>query len=184
MLWHSLPKEQVLTSLKTDAQTGLSADEAQARLADGRNVLQGKKPKTVLQRFLSQFADFMILILLAAAAVSFITSRISGENGFTDCAVILGIVVLNAVIGTVQETRAQKALDALRKLSAPHAIVLRDGRETQIDASDVVPGDVLLLMAGDRVPADARLLTAVGITTQESALTGESMPCEKDADAV
>ena len=114
MHWHSLPKEQVLQALHANAQTGLSAPEAQARLADGRNVLQGKKPKTVLQRFLSQFADFMILILLAAAAVSFVTARLSGENGFTDCAVILGIVVLNAVIGTVQETRAQKALDRLR----------------------------------------------------------------------
>ena len=184
MLWHSLPKEQVLRALETNAQTGLSAAAAQARLQDGRNVLQGKKPKTIPQRFLSQFADFMILILLAAAAVSFITARISGENGFTDCAVILAIVVLNAVIGTVQETRAQKALDALKKLSAPHAVVLRDGRETQIDACDVVPGDLLLLAAGDRVPADARLLTAVGVTTQESALTGESMPCEKDANAV
>ncbi len=184
MLWHGLSKEQVLQSLETNAQTGLSAQEAQARLADGRNILQGRKPKTVLQRFLSQFADFMILILLAAAAVSFVTSRINHEDGFTDCAVILGIVVLNAVIGTVQETRAQKALDALKKLSAPHAAVLRDSRETQIDAADVVPGDILLLSAGDRVPADARLLTAVGVTTQESALTGESMPCEKDADTV
>ncbi len=184
MLWHSLPKEQVLTTLRTQAQTGLSADEALARLRDGENVLQGKKPKTVVQRFVSQFADFMILILLAAAAVSFITARINHESGWTDCAVILAIVVLNAVIGTVQETRAQKALDALKKLSAPHAAVLRDGREMQIDAGSVVPGDILLLSAGDRVAADARLLTAVGLTTQESALTGESMPCEKDADAV
>ena len=184
MHWHSLPKEQVLQALHANAQTGLSAPEAQARLADGRNVLQGKKPKTVLQRFLSQFADFMILILLAAAAVSFVTARLSGENGFTDCAVILGIVVLNAVIGTVQETRAQKALDALQKLSAPHAAVLRDGQEMRIDASEVVPGDILLLSAGGRIAADARLLTAVGVTTQESALTGEAMPCEKDADAV
>ena len=184
MLWHSLPKEQVLQSLRSDAQTGLSAPEAATRLADGRNTLQGKKKTTVLQRFLSQFADFMILILLAAAVVSFVTSRLSGENGFTDCAVILAIVVLNAVIGTVQETRAQKALDALKKLSAPHALVLRDGSQMQIDASDVVPGDILLLSAGDCISADARLLTAVGLTTQESALTGESMPCEKDADAV
>ena len=184
MHWHSFAKEYVLHTLQTDARTGLSEMQAQARLADGRNVLQGKKPKAVWQRFLSQFADFMILILLAAAAVSFVTARLSGENGFTDCAVILGIVLVNAVIGTVQETRAQKALDALRKLSAPHAVVLRDGRETQIDAALVVPGDILLLHAGDRVAADARLLTAVGLTTQESALTGEAMPCEKDADAV
>ena len=115
MNWHSVPKEQVLRALETDAQTGLSAEEAASRLAAGRNVLQGKKPKTIPQRFLSQFADFMILILLAAAAVSFVTSRIQGESGFTDSAVILGIVFLNAVIGTVQETRAQKALDALKK---------------------------------------------------------------------
>ena len=145
MLWHSLPKEQVLTTLRTQAQAGLSADEALARLRDGENVLQGKKPKTVVQRFVSQFTDFMILILLAAAAVSFITARINHESGWTDCAVILAIVVLNAVIGTVQETRAQKALDALKKLSAPHAAVLRDGREMQIDAGSVVPGDILLL---------------------------------------
>ena len=183
MNWHSMAKQEILERLGCDPQSGISAREAAARLERGRNTLQGRAPKTVLQRFLSQFADFMILILLAAAAVSFVTARISGEGDLTDPLVILGIVVLNAVIGTVQETRAQKALDALKKMSAPHANVMRGGREMQIDAAEVVPGDLLLLAAGDRVPADARLLTAVGVTTQESALTGESMPCEKDANA-
>ena len=183
MNWHSMTKQEIPAYLGSDTHTGLTAAQAAARLERGQNTLRGQPPRTLPQRFLSQFSDFMILILLAAAAVSFVTARISGEGGLTDSLVILGIVVLNAVIGTVQETRAQKALDALKKLSAPHANVIRDGREMQIDAAQVVPGDLLLLAAGDRVPADARLLTAVGVTTQESALTGESMPCEKDADA-
>lgn len=173
--------QDVLSALHT-TQTGLSHAQAQERLErDGANVLRGKKPKTIVQRFLSQFADFMILILLGAAAVSFVTARLNGEDGFTDSAVILGIVVLNAVIGTVQETRAQKALDALKKMSAPHAAVLRDGQTCRVEASQIVRGDVVVLSAGDCVPADARLLSAVGLTTQESALTGESMPCEKAA---
>ena len=184
MQWHTMEKAQALEHLQSDAEAGLTQETAEERLANGKNQLVSGQRKTLLQLFLAQFADFMIVILLAAAAVSFVTARLSGEGGLTDSLVILGIVVLNAVIGTVQQTRAQKALDALKKLSAPHALVLRDGREMRIDAQDVVPGDLLLLAAGDRVPADARLLTAVGVTTQESALTGEAMPCEKDADAV
>ena len=183
MDWHSGTREQVLQRLQSDAAAGLSPQQVRARLELGANRLQTKPPKTVLQRFFAQFADFMIVILLAAAAVSFVTSRISGDGGVTDSLVILGIVVLNAAIGTVQETRAQKALDALKQMSAPHAVVMRGGREMRVDAAEVVPGDLLLLAAGDRVPADARLLTSTGVTTQESALTGESMPCEKDAEA-
>lgn len=184
MNWHSMATQEVLNALHT-TQTGLSHAQAQERLErDGANTLRGKKPKTIIQRFFSQFADFMILILLGAAAVSFVTARLNGEDGFTDSAVILGIVVLNAIIGTVQEAKAQKALDALKKLSAPHATVLRDGQQLCIEASQVVCGDIVLLAAGDCVPADARLLTAVGLTTQESALTGESMPCEKSVEEV
>ena len=184
MTWHDQTAAQALCALQSNAQTGLAAEDAQARqLSYGKNILQTQKPPGILRRFFGQFADFMILILLAAAAVSFVTARIRGESGLADTLVILGIVILNAVIGTVQETRAQKALDALQKLSAPHAAVLRSGKRISVDASDVVPGDILLLSAGDRVAADARLLSCTGLTTQESALTGESLPCEKDADA-
>ena len=184
MEWHNKTRAQTLNALKSDAKAGLSSDDAAKRQTQyGQNRLQTQKPPGIFRRFLAQFADFMILILLAAAAVSFITARIQGEDGLTDALVILGIVVLNAVIGTVQETRAQKSLDALQKLSAPHASVLRDGKQFSVDASDVVPGDILILNAGDRIAADARLLESVGLTTQESALTGESLPCEKDADA-
>lgn len=175
---------QVLSALSS-AQDGLSESTAKKRLEEtGKNRLQTKKPESILHRFLSQFADFMILILLAAAGISFVTARMNGEDGFVDSAVILGIVILNAIIGTVQETKAQNALDALRKMSAPKATVLRDGVQREIEACDVVPGDVLVLSAGDRIPADARLLSGVRVTTQESALTGESMPCEKDATLV
>ena len=185
MEWHNQTCAQTLQALRSSEQTGLSAAQAEERLRQyGANILQTKKPPSVVRRFFGQFADLMILILLAAAAVSYITGRIQGESGLADSLVILGIVVLNAVIGTVQQTRAQKALDALRQLSAPHAAVLRDGKRISVEASTVVPGDILLLSAGDRIAADARLLTAVGLTTQESALTGESLPCEKDADAM
>ena len=126
----------------------------------------------------------MILILLAAAAVSFVVACTEGDPmEFFEPGLILLIVILNAVMGMLQESKAEKALDALKSMSAPHARVLRDGKEQVIDAAQLVPGDVLKLEAGDFVPADARLLHSVSLKSEESALTGESVPAEKDASA-
>ena len=150
----------------------------------GPNKLSESKKKTNLQRFLEQFKDVMIIILLLAAAVSFVVACFGHDPmEFFEPALILLIVVLNAVLGVVQESKAEKALDALKNMSAPHARVLRDGAEQVIDASGLVPGDIIRLEAGDFVPADARLLKSAGLKSEESALTGESVPSEKDAEA-
>ena len=183
MEYFSSKAEQVLQSLQTDPAQGLSAAEADRRLEQhGANVLREKKKKTNLQRFLDQFKDVMILILIAAAIVSFVIACIEGNPGeFFEPALILLIVILNAVMGMLQESKAEKALDALKSMSAPHARVLRDGTEQIVDAASLVPGDIIRLEAGDFVPADARLLHSAGLKSEESALTGESVPSEKDA---
>lgn len=125
----------------------------------------------------------MVLILLAAAAVSFGVSWVRGDGEYVDSLIILAIVVVNAVIGTVQERRADKAIEALKKLSSPHAQVLREGKRQRVESWELVPGDIVILQAGDLVPADLRLLRSVELKTEESALTGESLPAEKDAQA-
>ena len=177
--------EEVLDAYETDRTRGLTADEAQQRLERyGENKLNEKKKKTFLQRFFGQFKDVMIIILLIAAVISFVVACVEGEpTEFFEPVLILLIVVLNAVMGVMQESKAEKALDALKNMSAPHARVKRDGEERIIDASQLVPGDIILLEAGDFVPADARLLHSVSLKSEESALTGESVPAEKDAQA-
>ena len=185
MAYHNESTESVLHTLGADPNAGLTGETAAARLSEyGENRLREKKKKSTLRRFLDQFKDVMILILLAAAAVSFVVACTEGDPmEFFEPGLILLIVILNAVMGMLQESKAEKALDALKSMSAPHARVLRDGKEQVIDAALLVPGDVLKLEAGDFVPADARLLHSVSLKSEESALTGESVPAEKDASA-
>jgi len=180
---HSSSTQEVLDRLGADVQNGLTADEvAERREQYGENRLREKKKKTTLQRFLDQFKDVMILILIAAAIVSFTVVCVEKNWGeLFEPALILLIVVLNAILGVYQEGKAEKALDALKNMSAPHARVIRDGGESIIDAAELVPGDIICLEAGDFVPADARLLQSVSLKSEESALTGESVPSEKDA---
>ncbi len=172
MNYHSMSKEEVLRKLSLKEGTG------------GKNRLNASKKKSILTRFLSQFSDFMILVLLAAAAISFAVSLISKDGDFIDPIIILVIVVLNAVIGVIEESRADNALEALKQMSAPTAKIRRAGREFTVDAEDVRIGDTLLLKAGDRVSADARIIKSVGMEADESALTGEAMPVLKDGDCV
>ena len=185
MSLHSQSQAQVLNQLAVDPASGLSAAEVTARLERyGENKLREKKKKTTFQRFLDQFKDVMILILIAAAIVSFVVVCVEQNWGeLFEPALILLIVILNAVMGVYQEGKAEKALDALKNMSAPHARVIRDGKETVIDAAQLVPGDIIRLEAGDFVPADCRLLQSAGLKSEESALTGESVPSEKDAEA-
>ena len=182
---HSKTREEVLKSLSSNAERGLTSSQvAELQGKFGPNKLSEGKKKTNLQRFLEQFKDVMIIILLLAAAVSFVVACFGHDPmEFFEPALILLIVVLNAVLGVVQESKAEKALDALKNMSAPHARVIRDGAEQVIDASGLVPGDIIRLEAGDFVPADARLLKSAGLKSEESALTGESVPSEKDAEA-
>lgn len=179
------PKDEVIKTLNSNLETGLSSQKVNELLLKfGENRLQEKKKKSTFQRFIDQFKDVMIIILIIAAIVSFVIACIEGNpKEFFEPALIVLIVVLNAVIGVMQESKAEKALDALKNLSAPHARVLRDGEEMIIDAANLVPGDIIKLEAGDFVPADARLLHSSGLKSEESALTGESVPSEKDADA-
>ncbi len=183
MIFHSEPIDLILKELSSDQTFGLTNTYAKSALQrHGENRLTGRRKKTFLERFAEQFKDVMILILIAAAIVSFVIACIEGNpKEFFEPALILLIVILNAIMGVVQESKAEKALDALKSLSTPHARVLRDGSETTIDASQLVPGDIIHLEAGDFIPADARLLKSVSLKSEESALTGESVPSEKNA---
>ncbi len=183
---HNADAQTICGALNTSADSGLSQKEAQLRLNQhGPNKLAEKKRKPLLARFFDQFKDVMILILLAAAAVSFIVA-VNGHDPseFFEPLLIVLIVVLNAVMGMVQESKAEAALEALENMSAPHARVLREGKELSIDAWRLVPGDIILLEAGDYVPADARLIQSASLQCEESALTGESVPVQKNANEV
>ena len=182
---YSQKVNELLSELNTDKQNGLSSAEVLVRKGKyGANKLREKKKKTTMQRFLDQFKDAMILILIAAAIISFVVVCVEQNWGeLFEPALIVLIVILNAVMGVYQEGKAEKALDALKNMSAPHARVIRDGEEKIIDASELVPGDIIRLEAGDFVPADARLLHSAGLKSEESALTGESVPSEKDYQA-
>lgn len=184
LLYDHDTKETVLQKLGVQEETGLTAAAAQERLAKyGANSLREKKKKSMVERFIEQFKDVMILILLVAAAISFGIACYEGNpKEFFEPALILLIVLLNAAMGVMQESKAEKALDALKNLSAPHARAIRDGIEQIIEAKDLVPGDIIKLEAGDFIPADARLLRSVSLKSEESALTGESVPSEKYAD--
>ena len=185
MEWQSLSVAECAKKLKTTADAGLTARQAERRLREtGPNELTPPKKNSFLRRFLAQFCDFMVLILLAAAAVSFATSYWQKNGDYIDSVIILAIVMVNAVIGVVQESRAERAIEALRRMSSPRARVVRSGRESVIDAVRLVPGDLVVLKAGDLVPADLRVTESYGLQAEESALTGESLPSHKEADAV
>lgn len=174
---------EVIRELESSRERGLSAKEAAKRLNQyGKNEFTEKKKKGFLRRFFEQFEDFMILVLIAAAVISFVASVLEGNTDFTDPVIILAIVVLNAVLGVVQEEKAEKSLEALKKISAPTAIVRRDGVRMEIPAVKLVPGDIIEVEAGAYVPADARLLSCVQLKVDESALTGESLPVKKSAE--
>lgn len=177
--WHAKSAEEALKELMTVRRTGLTTLEARKRLEKfGKNELERPKAKGLLRQLLEQIRDPMIIVLLVAAALSLIAS---GGEDWIDAVIILGIVSVNAIISISQEDSAERALEALRDLSAPLARVLRDGVLTLVETSMLVPGDIVRLEAGDLVPADARILEAHGLRTDESAMTGESVPVEKEA---
>ena len=185
MEYYTQTMSEVLHSLSSDQANGLNSDTVSKLQAQyGPNKLKEKKKKSNLKRFGEQFKDVMILILIAAAIVSFIIACIEkNPQEFFEPLLILLIVILNAIMGVMQESKAEKALDALKNMSAPHARVIRNGKEEIIDATELVPGDIIKLEAGDFIPADARLLYSTSLKCEESALTGESVPSEKDYSA-
>ncbi len=185
MIFHNETLSNIARELSSDLNLGLTTAKVSEKLETyGENKLKEKKKKTTFERFLEQFKDVMILILIAAAVISFVIACIEGNpKEFFEPVLILVIVIMNAVMGVMQESKAEKALDALKSMSAPHARVIRNGEEGIIDAAKLVPGDIIRLEAGDFIPADARLIKSAGLKCEESALTGESVPSEKDASA-
>lgn len=177
--------EDVLAAQSSNAETGLSAAEAASRLASvGPNKLDEEEKTPMWKRFFEQMADPMVIMLLVAAAISVITGFIQGEPEWADAAIILSVVILNSVLGVVQEAKSEQALEALQEMSAAQSKVIRDGKLVHLPSSELVPGDVVLLEAGDSVPADCRVLESASMKIEEAALTGESVPVEKHADAI
>jgi Ca2+-transporting ATPase len=178
MQFHTQPLSALESELKTRA-SGLREEDVQNRLNEhGRNVLQAAKKKTWVSMFLGQFVDFMILVLIAAAIISGVIGEV------TDAVVILSIVVINAIIGFIQEWRAEKAMEALENMAASHARVIRDGKQSDIEASGLVPGDVIILESGNIIPADIRFMETHTLKVDESSLTGESTNVEKNTEAL
>lgn len=184
MKHYLIDKLEVLETLKTSKDAGLSAGEAERRLTEnGKNKLIEGKKKTLLQRLLSQLADPMVLVLIGAAIVSGIVSVVEKESP-TDVIIILAVVILNTVLGVLQESKAEKAIDALKEMAAATSKVIRDGKHLVIKSEDLVCGDVVILEAGDAVPADGRIIESASLKIEEAALTGESVPADKVEEAL
>jgi len=179
MLWYQISPEDTCKELKSDLNNGLLPDEAAERLAEsGPNELKRKEGPSLLSMFLNQLKDFLVLILVGASIVSILVGEV------TDSLVIIGIVLINAVLGVFQEFRANKALEALKQMTSPNAKVIRQGEVITIPASELVPGDLVILETGDYVPADLRITQSVNLKIEEAALTGESIAVEKDPDII
>ena len=177
--WFNKSVSEVQKDLNTDCESGLTSQQVEQRRNEyGFNELKTKKKKSFLVKFLEQFKDFMIIVLIISAIISGIIGVVEGE-GITDTIIILIVVIVNAIIGVMQENKAEKSLEALQKLSNHVAKVMRDGNLVVVPSKELVPGDVVILETGDFVPADLRLIEAVNLKSQESALTGESVPVEK-----
>jgi len=179
--WFNKSVEKTIGDLNTDAQNGLTSEEAKTRVEKyGLNELKAKKKKSLFQKFLEQFKDFSIIVLIIAAVVSGIVGVAEGE-GITDTIIILIVVIVNAIIGVAQESKAEKSLEALQKLSDHAAKVIRNGKMEVIPSKDLVPGDIVIIETGDYISADLRIIEAINLKSQEASLTGESVPVEKMA---
>lgn len=182
--WYQKEVEEVKEELSTNLEKGLTSKQVEEKQETiGFNELKAKKKKSLLVKFLEQFKDFMIIVLIIAAIVSGIIGVLQGE-GITDTIIILIVVIVNAIIGVAQENKAEKSLEALQKLSAHASKVIRDGKLCVVQSRELVPGDIVVLDTGDYVPADLRIIEAVNLKSQESALTGESVPVEKTIDKI
>ena len=183
MRYYCEDKDRVLSELNS-TEAGLSQNEAQIRLEqNGKNRLEAAKPKSLFKRFVEQLADPMIIILIIAAAISGVLAVIENES-FTDVIIILAVVLINAILGVYQESKAEKAIEALQEMSAATSKVMRDGKVQTVHSEDLVVGDIILLEAGDAVPADARILESASLKVEEAALTGESVPVTKFIDII
>lgn len=180
MNWYSKDIKEVLAHFTADKNRGLSEAEAKKRLeATGRNRLEEKRKKGLFSKFIQQMSDFMVIILIAAAVLSLFISIIDGDADFVDPVIIIAIVLLNATMGIIQESKAEKAIESLQKLSAPKSTVLRGGQKLEIDSECIVTGDIIFFETGDCITADARIIESAALSVEESSLTGESEPALK-----
>ena len=184
-MWETLRKEEVLIKLKTSKKEGLSKVEVHERQQKyGKNKLEDTKKETILVKFIKQFNDFMIIILIFASIISAGISYMQGENDYIDSIIIIAIVILNALMGVIQEAKAEKSIEALKEMTPPKAKVIRENETKEINAEELVPGDVIILEAGNCVPADCRLLETHNLKIEESSLTGETEPVLKNAEMI
>ena len=184
-MWETQRKEEVLKALRTNPKSGLSKEEVSTRKQTyGKNQLEEKQKESLLRKFLKQFNDFMIIILIIASIISAGISYFQGENDYIDSIIIIVIVILNAFMGVIQEAKAEKSIEALKEMTPPRAKVLREGKVCEIKAEELVPGDIIFLEAGGYVPADARLLESHNLKIEESSLTGETEAVLKEADMI
>ena len=184
-MWETLRKEEVLQKLKTDKRGGLAKEEVENRQKEyGKNRLKEKQKETILMRFIKQFNDFMIIILIIASIISAGVSYMQGENDYIDSIIIIAIVILNAIMGVIQETKAEKSIEALQKMTPRKTKVIREGKTKEINAEELVPGDIVILEAGNYVPADSRIIEAHNLKIEESSLTGETEAVTKNAEII
>ena len=184
-MWHTLSINEVQRKLRTNISKGITEEEAKKRREKyGENKLQEQKKESLFKRFIKQFNDFMIIILIIAAIISAVIAKVEGSNDYIDSIIIIAIVILNSIMGVIQEAKAEKSLEALKKMSAPVAKVKRDGKIITIKGTEVVPGDIVILEAGNYVPADCRLIQSYSLKVEESSLTGETIPVLKEANTV
>ena len=181
-MWFTKSQNNVLKELNVDPKVGLTTDEVNNRLEKyGQNKLKGKAKKTLLQLFIAQLQDILIYVLIAAAVINLIVDI---RHGWTDALIIMAVVLINAIVGVVQESKAEKALEALQQMTTPKSLVRRNGEVIEVNSEDLVPGDILVIDAGRFIPADVRLIESANLQIEESALTGESVPSEKNADFI
>lgn len=171
-MWYALTIKEIQRKLGTNIERGLNSEEAKRRLKQyGENKLAEKKKTGIVVRFFNQFKDFMIIVLIIAAIISAVLSYVQGTNEYVDSFIIVAIVIINAIMGVMQEYKAEKSLEALKEMSAPTCNVKRDGQINKIESKMLVPGDIVYLEAGSYVPADIRLIEAYNLKVEESALT-------------
>ena len=184
-MWQTLKKQEVLRNLGTNDKTGLTEENVKSKQEKfGKNKLDDKKKESLFIRFLKQFNDFMIIILIIASIISAMVSKMQGENDYIDSIIIIAIVILNAIMGVIQEAKAEKSIEALKQMTPQMCKVIREGKTKEIQAEDLVKGDIIILEAGNYVPADCRILESYNLKIEESSLTGENEPSEKNADII
>ena len=184
-MWETLRKDEVITKLNTSEEQGLEEQEVKARIEKyGRNKIKDKPKESIIIKFIKQFNDFMIIILIIASIISAGISWYQGENDYIDSIIIIAIVIFNAIMGVIQEAKAEKSIESLKKLTPQVTKVIRGNIQKEINSEDLVPGDLIILEAGNCVPADGRLIESFNLKVEESSLTGETTAVNKESDKI